>query len=307
MTQDICKTPQLPDNASLDSHRLLAVAQAVIKQCPQVLYDEVAITGSVSRGQADHLSDVEVIFFVEQIQARTIYEQWMESLDEYDSTIPTRTSGESDEFYVLECYVKGIEVGILWMTWNWLDKTLTQIVEDPLRTDLVMAWVINHLVPIGKDKRLSSFKRRAKTYPDETRQIIIEAHLAHSRKMLAVPHILFAINSSIRGSIYDWRRRQFYGIEGWISLLFAFNRHWLVDTKWLAPACSTMKYIPENFIERLNALLTTSDPKVSYDLLVGINIDVFTILAEEFEVNDILAFYKTYRDLGFKHWIKDDA
>src|SRR5687768_9593891 len=70
----------LPANSTETSHRLYTIACAMMNERAQDLGHEIALTGSVSRGVADEFSDIELNFWVDELQRQDVYLDWLRGI-----------------------------------------------------------------------------------------------------------------------------------------------------------------------------------------------------------------------------------
>jgi hypothetical protein len=70
----------LPRQATSASHVRYRIAQALAALCPPVLGQEVAVTGSVSKGLADDTSDIEQVFYVQNLPDIQRRDTWLHQI-----------------------------------------------------------------------------------------------------------------------------------------------------------------------------------------------------------------------------------
>lgn len=126
------------------------------------------------------------------------------------------------------------------------------------------------------------------TYPETLRQRIIAANIAGVHHMVFHKPLVFLTSAlSARGAYYDQNRRKRFSLDAIIDVLFAFNRLWLPDHKWLKPEFDRMPEKPDRILERLHeAVHTPGDAGTRIVLLLWR--DVLLLLQSEFEVADVL-------------------
>ncbi len=70
----------LPSQATATSHHLYHTAQQLATLCPLHLGQEIVLTGSVSKGLADEQSDIEQVFFVENLPFQPERDAWLHQI-----------------------------------------------------------------------------------------------------------------------------------------------------------------------------------------------------------------------------------
>lgn len=282
----------LPPDATPDSHRLLSIARALLQQCPTSLYDEATVTGSVSRGVADGYSDIELNFWTAEFQSIEIYRAWVTSLA--GEIVEGRPAWMfSNEGCHLAYTIDGVKYDLIWQSWGDLDVCLAPLKQHKLPDDPILPWVLYHALPLGDAPRINAYQTSLSDYPDELRHKIINHHVTIWREMLRIPHILFAEVQARRGQLHDLRRRQLMGINSILSVLFAYNRLWQPDFKWLKPESARLTHKPPHLLERIDAILTTIDTAEVVTYMVDLMGDTLTILADEFDAGDLIERVKS--------------
>ena len=274
-------------NATPHSQRLFSLAATIAPLCPLSVDDEATVTGSVSRGVADSLSDIELNFWVGQLQPVEVYRDWASSLGVQGdpSLLIWRQSADICQIKVT---ISGVNYDFIWQTWHSLDQALAPLDDRQLPADPTLPWMLFHAIPLGSATRFATYQDRVAIYPEALRQNIIHQHVATWRRMLHVPHIFFASAQVERGQIHDLRRRQLMGVDSILKVLFAYNRLWQPDFKWIAEESQRLNFQPPQLVERINALLSVADREATVFSMARLFDDTLQILADEFDVADML-------------------
>ena len=276
----------LPKHASSYSETLFEQARRFLKTCPSLLYQELAVSGSVARGIADQYSDCEIGFWVAELQTEA-YKRWLESLGSDVKLM--RESPDRGRAIYLEYNIDGVKLGTVWQTWADLVETFTALNEDRLPDHETAFWMLAHLIPIGAAPRLQAYQSRLNEYPDRLRHNLIERRLGTWRWMLGVVDVFLAEPVARRGQLYDLRRRQLLTLNDIFTMLFAYNRLWQPEAKWFAEESARMTHKPAQLIERMDTLLTERDPYTVIETMRRLMVDTLKILSSDFKVDDLIS------------------
>ena len=142
--------------ATARSNELKALAARLVEKLPADIVPEVVLTGSVSRGLADEVSDVEMLVVTqEQLDFETCFElaraTGLERLDTWGPQRPptSRVSG----------YLEGVPFELIW--WS------REQAESSIHPESPAADAIANGVALRTCGLLAAWKERLRTYPDE--------------------------------------------------------------------------------------------------------------------------------------------
>jgi hypothetical protein len=246
----------LPAGATPESRSRFEAAQKLAAACPPWLGAEIAVTGSVALGLADGQSDVELNFWgpggaLPESAARLA---WLESVGAtgYLAEPFLAAGGTHGITFVYQGHV--VEAG--WWTVAAQEAALTALLERAETAHLVHAFVVDCAVPLRTGGALARWKAAIAHYPEALRERIIAQNtrvwglpqVADVRRALARRHDVLALTERLTWDAYNV-----------LNLVYALNRRWPPDRKWLRQRCATLAVAPERLAERIEALFTLPD------------------------------------------------
>jgi hypothetical protein len=274
----------LPTNASSASHARFLLAQTLETKCPPGFGQAIAITGSVSRGLADHFSDLELNFWVDKLDPVTEYQAWLQSIG---AKVEPDTVTLDDASVWTKSWWQGVLVEAGWQAWEALDARLgailaAEITEHP---PLTMAWTVRHAVPLRQHTRLEVWQRSLEHYPDALRERL----LAETTRTWAAPpwgpvSVINIWPPVYRQSLVELAGRLSWEIEKVLRLLFAFNQQWEPEWKWLESESDRLKRRPERLVERIQAVVAGSDAEQRARGCLQLILDTLALVAETQDV-----------------------
>jgi predicted nucleotidyltransferase len=231
------------------TRELRALAERIAEALPPVV-EEVVVTGSVSRGVADDVSDIEMLVVTgEPLELDECFEHARTAgLQQLDTWGPQGTNTKR-----VFGYREGVPIELIWWSRDFAEESVAGILAgEPSGSGDALA----NGAAIRSAGLLEDWQRRLSDYPDE---------LAAER---------------IEDAALTWGG---YAPEGWLTLLregerlalverllddatrvlriiYALNRVWEPTTKRLAARVETLPVKPERLAERLEEALTEPDP-----------------------------------------------
>jgi hypothetical protein len=231
------------------SSELQEVAEKIAAALPAVV-EEVVLTGSVSRGVADELSDVEMLLVTATkldldecfAHARRV---GLVDLDTWgvQGTVVSRVFG----------YYDGIPVETTWWPRQFAEETVDALIagEQSVSAEALTCGVA--LRTIGS---LTVWQQRLRVYPDALAAARIEDAAGawggfHPKGFLTLarPHERLALVEYL----YDDAQRV-------LQIVYAVNRVWQPTNKRLADRIASLAVTPERLAERIEEALTEPDP-----------------------------------------------
>jgi hypothetical protein len=263
-----------------------ALANKLAGSCSAELGQAVIVTGSVARGAADQYSVVEMRFLVDTLQPISEYYDWLrttgglvEPEDNADHVSGTTTKSWHD----------GVFVEALWQPWCALEATLGAVLRAETRNHwtLTQAWRINDALPLREHDRLTTWLERLKVYPDALRDRLITetaaTWTAPAWWPASVVNIWALVARDARLALAD--RLTGY-LERGLRILFALNRRWEPDYKWLASEAPHLALKPGELVSRVNSALTLEHPRESVRTCLALLIDILTLASAEHDVSE---------------------
>jgi predicted nucleotidyltransferase len=226
------------------SGELRAVAQRVADALPETVV-EVVLTGSVSRGVSDDVSDIEMLVVTEeQLSLDDCFElvaaAGLEGLDTWgDPTTPTRrVSG----------YLDGVPVETIWWERGYAEEHF-----DAAGS----AEAIANGVPLRTSGLLARWHERLRDYPEELAAERIEK-AAERWGGFTPAGVLTLIRPGDRLQLLEWLVDAATRV---LTIVYALNRTPQPTTKRLAARLEPLAVKPERLAERIEAALTEPDPR----------------------------------------------
>jgi hypothetical protein len=242
--------------ATARNAELRSLAQRLADAFPPEVV-EVVLTGSVSRGMADEVSDIEMLCVTEEpLELEEAFAlataAGLQGLDTWgDHSVPTRrVSGYLDE--------QPIET--IW--WS------RELAEERF-ADGGSAEAIASGVPLRTSGLLASWQERLADYPDELAAARIE-EAALPWGGFTPAGLLTVIRPGERLSLMEW---MLDGALRVLRIVYALNRVWQPTTKRLALRVEPLAIKPERLAERIEEALTEPDPRRALLTLTELQLD----------------------------------
>ena len=228
---------------------LRSIAQGIADALPQTV-EEVVLTGSVSRGVADDVSDIEMLivtqgepelgdcFALAAACGVTDLGTWGQQ------GVPTkRVSGDRD----------GVPIELIWWSRVHAESAIDDIFADDLSAT---ADAIANGVALRTSGLLAQWQERLGHYPDELAGARIE-DAALKWGGFAPAGLLTLIRPGERLALLEWMVDDAVRV---VRIVFALNRVWQPTLKRLAERAATLTHKPDRLAERIEQALTEPDP-----------------------------------------------
>jgi len=229
---------------------LRTIAQTIADALPEGI-DEVVLTGSVSRGVADGVSDIEMLIVTErQLELDDCYaiaaDCGLTDLGTWGlQGVPTkRVSG----------YREGAPIELIWWSRAHAAASVDSIFAGELPTS---ADALAHGVPLRTSGLLADWQERLRHYPDELAAARIE-EAALTWGGFAAAGLLTIIRPGERLALVE---RMVDDASRVVRIVFAVNRVWQPTLKRLADRAAALAIKPDRLAERIEEALTERDPR----------------------------------------------
>ncbi|MEM7334617.1 MAG: DUF4037 domain-containing protein [Chloroflexota bacterium] len=274
----------LPSLATLHSRERALLIQNIMREIPQEIGTEAYLYCSVAKGYADQYSDIEITFLVDEVQETAVYENWLRSIG---ATVDPATM-EWGGGYTTKSWIDGIFIEAAWRPFEAIDSTLEKVVtgKTTYHWKLVDAWHIFHAVPVKTSPRLEQWQKKLETYPDLLQVKLIEDAVRY----LAEPHwyplsLAHAYPLAKRHNPMKLAGELSWTVERALRILFAVNKQWEPDYKWLQFEEKRLIQKPERLVERVNDVFLHPDLVERYKMSVQLLIDTLQLIPEEIDVS----------------------
>jgi predicted nucleotidyltransferase len=244
------------------SEELRALAQRIADAFPPEVI-EVVLTGSVSRGVADEVSDVEMLVVTgEPLSLEEAFELARRSgLDDLDTWgtqgVPAkRVSG----------YVEGVPFELIMWPRALADEEFEALLGGKLSSS---ADALAHGVSLRTSGLLAGWQARLRDYPEKLATARIE-EAALPWGGFTPAGLLTVIRPGERLSLLEW---MFDGALRVLRIVYAINRVWEPTTKRLAIRVEPLAVKPERLAERIEEALTEPDPRRGLAIMTELQLD----------------------------------
>jgi hypothetical protein len=232
------------------SAELHSMARGVADALPPTV-DEVVLTGSVSRGVADEVSDIEMLIVTrDEPDVRGCLSLaaacGLTDLGTWGRQgVPTkRVSG----------YLDGVPVELIWWSRAHAETAIDAIFAGQVSG---AADAIANGVPLRTSGLLAQWQERLSEYPDELAHAQIE-EAALTWGGFAPAGLLTLLRPGDRLALVE---RMVDDAARVVRIVFAFNRVWPPTTKRLADRTAALAQKPERLAERIDEALTERDAR----------------------------------------------
>jgi hypothetical protein len=228
---------------------LHSIAQRVADALPLVA-EEVVLTGSVSRGVADDVSDIEMLIVTQgQFELEDCF-----SLAAACGLTGLGTWGRQDvPTKRVSGYREGVPVELIWWSRAHAESAIDAIFVDDLSTT---ADAIANGVALRTSGLLAEWQERLRHYPDELAGARIE-DAALTWGGFAAAGLLTLVRPGERLALVE---RMVDDASRVARIVFALNRVWQPTLKRLADRAATLIHKPERLAERIEEALTEPEP-----------------------------------------------
>jgi predicted nucleotidyltransferase len=249
-------------DATARTDELRTLAQRVVDAFPPEVI-EVVLTGSVSRGMADEVSDVEMLVVTaEPLSLEEAFalagEAGLDRLDTWGTQgVPAkRVSG----------YVEGQPFELIFWPRAFAEEEFEALVGGKLSsaTD-----ALAHGVSLRASGLLAEWQARLRDYPEELAATRIE-EAALPWGGFTPAGLLTVIRPGERLSLLEW---MFDGALRVLRIVYAINRVWEPTTKRLAIRVEPLAVKPKRLAERIEEALTEPDPRRALAIMTELQLD----------------------------------
>jgi hypothetical protein len=235
--------------ATARSVELRSIAQAIADALPSTV-DEVVLTGSVSRGVADDISDIEMLIVTQG------------ELDLEDCFALAAACGVTDlgtwgqqgvPTKRVSGYRDGAPIELIW----WSRAHAASAIDAIFAGDLsATADAMANGVALRTSGLLAQWQERLRDYPDELARAWIE-DAALKWGGFHAAGLLTLLRPGERLALLEWMVDDAARI---VRIVFTLNRVWQPTLKRVADRAATLTHKPERLTERIEEALTEPDP-----------------------------------------------
>jgi hypothetical protein len=249
--------------ATTRSETLRTLAQRVADAIPAEVAEEVVLTGSVSRGMADEVSDIEMLVVTaEPLELQDCFEvaraAGLEGLDTWGAQggPARRVSG----------YREGVPLELIWWPREYAEAQIDALLAGEVSSS---ADALVHGVPLRTTGLLTAWQGRLREYPEELAAAQIE-EAALPWGGFTPAGVLTIVRTDERLALIEWI---FDGAIRVLTIVFALNRVWQPTTKRLAVRVAPLATKPDRLAERIEEALTEPDPRRALLVMTELELD----------------------------------
>jgi hypothetical protein len=245
------------------NEELKTLAQRVADALPTTVVDEIVLTGSVSRGVADDVSDIEMLIVVsEPLELDDCF-----GLAEAAGLNGLGTWGvQEGPARRVSGHREQVAIELIWWPRDYAEKQIDRLLAGEMSTT---ADALAHGVPLRTTGRLAAWQHRPRAYPPDLAATQIE-HAALPWGGFAPAGVLTLIRPGDRLALIEW---MLDGAQRVLTIIFAMNRVWQPTTKRLAARVAPLSLKPDRLAERLQEALTEPDPRRALRMMSEVQLD----------------------------------
>ena len=257
------------------SRQLQDVAQRVVDALPLEVAEEVVLTGSVSRGVADDVSDIEMLIVTpEPLELAGCFEHaraaGLVELDTWgeQSTPTRRVSG----------YFEDVPLELIWWSRDHAESAIDACFSSDVSS---AADAIVHGVSLRTSGSLSRWQARLSDYPEELARAQIE-NAALTWGGFTPAGLLTLARPGERLARTE---RMIDDASRVLRIVYALNRVWQPTHKRLAARVAPLAVKPARLAERLEEALSESDPRRALLVMTEVQSDTVALAPDGPNVN----------------------
>src|SRR5262245_5928395 len=242
------------------------VAQSIAAALPAHV-EEVIVTGSVSRGVADDVSDIEMLVVTrDELDLTTCF-----SLAEAAGLTGLGTWGQQGvPTKRVSGYRDGVPIELIW----WSRAHARTAVGAVFAGDTsATADALVNGVALGTSGLLAQWQERLGDYPDELAEARIE-EAALTWGGFAAAGLLTLLREGDRLALLE---RMVDDASRVVTIVFALNRVWRPTSKRLAARVAALPRKPERVAERIEDALSEADPRGAVMVLTQLQADTVAL------------------------------
>jgi len=279
---------ELPPDATPLSRQHARLMAELVRDCPKELGREIYLYCSVAKGYADKFSDVEVTFLVDEVQEASVYEAWLRSVGATVDPVTMAWGGG----HTTKSWVDGLFIEAAWRP----PDALSEVVEKVARAEttdhweLVTAWHIVYALPLTDAPQLRAWQGALSVYPEALQAELI----GDATRFFAEPHwyplsLVNAFKLAERGAAMDLSGELIWAVERALRILFAANRQWEPDYKWLKYEARRLEVKPERLVERVNDVFMLPDLRERVVTCFQLLVDILKLVPKHIDVSKEMA------------------
>jgi hypothetical protein len=242
---------------------LRGLAQRVADDLPPSVAEEVVLTGSVARGVADELSDIEMLVVTRKALSLDDCFALARGAGLVDlgtwgapDTVARRVSGTRD----------GVPIELIWWPRHHAEAQVDALFAGEVTST---GDALAHGVALRTTGLLAAWQERLRAYPAELAAAQIE-DAALRWGGFAPAGVLTLIRTGDRLALVEWILDAALRV---LTIVYALNRVWPPTTKRLAARTEALAVKPDRVAERIEEALTEPDPERALRVMTELQLD----------------------------------
>jgi hypothetical protein len=252
--------------ATARSAELRLLAQAIADALPETV-DEAVVTGSVSRGVADDVSDIEMLIVT---QAEPVLDECYSHAKACGLTDLGTWGLQGGPAQRVSGYRDGVPIELIWWSRAHAASAVDAVFAgEPSATADALA----NGIALRTSGLLAQWQERLRHYPDEVASARIE-DAALTWGGFAPAGLLTLIRPGERLALVE---RLVDDAQRVLRIVFALNRVWQPTSKRLADRVAALAIKPERLAERIRDTLTEPDPRRAVLVMTELQLDTVAL------------------------------
>jgi len=256
------------------SVELLAIAQAIADALPATV-EEVVLTGSVSRGVADDVSDIEMLIVT---QGELDLDECFSLAAACGLTDLGTWGQQGGPTKRVSGYRDGAPIELIWWSRAHAESAIDAIFVNDLSAT---ADALANGVSLRTTGLLAQWQERLRLYPDELAGARIE-DAALKWGGFHAAGLLTLLRAGERLALLEWMVDDAVRV---VRILFALNRVWQPTLKRVADRTAALTHKPERLAERIDEALTEPDPRRALLVMIELQLETLALAPDGPNVN----------------------
>lgn len=278
------------------SRRRLRLAKAMVADCPMDWNLDIALTGSVSRSWADEHSDIELNAWGAHLPSTDERAAWLRAIGATEIVLEVEVTDEGTLWDRWQFHEVWVEAG-----WQSL-RALTAHLEGVLRGDLLdhphlmLTEAVAHALPLravagaSEHATLDAWRRRLAEYPDTVRDRLIASTLAQWDS----PFVAVTRWAPVwRNQPLTITEELLRDTQATLRLLFALNREWEPDWKWIDRLSERLRNKPARLVERVTDCFGAAPAQERMRIATDLILDTLALLPPDEMTGRICSYLQT--------------
>jgi len=256
------------------SVELLAIAQAIADALPATV-EEVVLTGSVSRGVADDVSDIEMLIVT---QGELDLDECFSLAAACGLTDLGTWGQQGGPTKRVSGYRDGAPIELIWWSRAHAESAVDAIFVNDLSAT---ADALANGVSLRTTGLLAQWQERLRLYPDELAGARIE-DAALKWGGFHAAGLLTLLRAGERLALLEWMVDDAVRV---VRILFALNRVWQPTLKRVADRTAALTHKPERLAERIDEALTEPEPRRALLVMIELQLETLALAPDGPNVN----------------------